>query len=469
MVGLAAVLAFATPGVASAYVYWGNFTTGAIGRANLDGSTPNLSFVPGVSTAFGAAVDGSHVYWTSGTTGQIGRANLDGSAPKLDFITGANFPTGVAVDGSHVYWTNVGGTTIGRANLDGTSPVQSFITMASSPGAVAVDGTHIYWGNSGGATTIGRANLDASGVPNQSFITGTHNPLGLAVDGTHIYWTNNSTGTIGRANLDGTSPNQTFIPAPAGPRGIAVDGAHIYWSNDASGTIGRANLDGTDINQGFIATGNTSAQIALDPFPVATSTALACAPTSVLLSASAICTATVAASATSVAGDSVAFSSGGGGLFAPPSSCLLSATGPTSGSCQLGYTPSEAGTQTLSASYAGGLKNAASTGNAAVDAVGPPSNLFTLAKPELNKKKGTATIVATVPGAGALTDSGTGLKEHSATASAAGAVTLKISGARKTVKKLKHKGKARVTASVTFSPAGGDPSTQSYPLKLRRK
>ena len=69
-----------------------------------------------------------------------------------------------------------------------------------------------------------------------------------------IYWANNGTGTIGRANLDGTGANQSFITgSPASvPCGVAVDGGHIYWANTSFGTIARANLDGTGVDQNFI-------------------------------------------------------------------------------------------------------------------------------------------------------------------------------------------------------------------------
>jgi hypothetical protein len=50
------------------------------------------------------AVDGSHLYWgirelglTAGV-GEVGRANLDGTSPNPNFITGATHPCGVAVD-----------------------------------------------------------------------------------------------------------------------------------------------------------------------------------------------------------------------------------------------------------------------------------------------------------------------------------------------------------------------------------
>ena len=46
----------------------------------------------------------------------------------------------------------------------------------------------------------------------------------------YVYWTNDN-GTIGRANLDGTGVNQSFITGlGTSPQGVAVDGAHAYWT-----------------------------------------------------------------------------------------------------------------------------------------------------------------------------------------------------------------------------------------------
>jgi virginiamycin B lyase len=241
---------------AQAYVYWANAGNGTIGRATLDHSVVNHSFITG-ATGFpgGVAVEGTHIYWTGND--RIGRANLDGGGAKTDFITVAGKAWGIAVGGAHIYWANAGADTIGRANLDGTGVNQSFITGASTPFGVAVEGTHIYWTNSGNGT-IGRADLDGSGV-DQSFITGADYPWGVAVDGAHIYWTNSGNDTIGRANLDGTGADQSFIPGARNSNltgvqltGVAVDGAHIYWANFVPGTIGRANLTGTGVNQSFI-------------------------------------------------------------------------------------------------------------------------------------------------------------------------------------------------------------------------
>ncbi|HKE79511.1 MAG TPA: hypothetical protein VKB54_09395 [Solirubrobacteraceae bacterium] len=89
--------------VDAAHLYWADQGSavagqaGSIGRAQLDGTgvTPNLIGLP--SEPCGVAVDGAHVYWGNGATSPvaithppaIGRANLDGSGANTTFI-----PTG---------------------------------------------------------------------------------------------------------------------------------------------------------------------------------------------------------------------------------------------------------------------------------------------------------------------------------------------------------------------------------------
>jgi streptogramin lyase len=233
------------PVSAQGYIYWAGFH--AIGRANLDGTNVDQSFIIGAGNSLGVAVDSTHIYWTNHDTGTIGRANLDGTNVDQSFIIGASNPLGVAIDGTHIYWTNHSGT-IGRANLDGTEVNQEFISRVESPDAIAVSDAHIFWISSDYLGTIGRANLDGTEV-NRSFIAGGAAPFGLAVDTAHIYWTGFSD-EIGRANFDGTEVDQSFITnvyTRYSQIGLAVNGTHIYW--DGSGTVGRANLDGTGVDR----------------------------------------------------------------------------------------------------------------------------------------------------------------------------------------------------------------------------
>jgi hypothetical protein len=99
------------------------------------------------------ALDGAHVNWADGLAGTIGRANLDGSQATDEFVNaaggdcgtvapGSRGPAGAAVDGTHVYWTNPDQDTIGRANLDGSGVTQTFITGALYPTGIAVEGSN---------------------------------------------------------------------------------------------------------------------------------------------------------------------------------------------------------------------------------------------------------------------------------------------------------------------------------------
>ena len=249
---------------AEAFVYWADVDQGTIGRANLDGSGVDHSFINTASSPLGVAVDSGHVYWTH--LGAIGRANLDGSGVDRSFIAIPSGSFGVAVDPGHVYWTNFASPgSIGRANVDGTGVDQSFITIPSGAWGVAVDAGHVYWADaySFPPGTIGRANLDGTGV-DESFIGGAQGPLGVAVGAGHVFWANGDfPGSIGRANLDGSGVDQSFISGASYPFGVAVDAAHVYWAND-SNTIGRANLDGSGVDQSFISGVNFPRGLAVD-------------------------------------------------------------------------------------------------------------------------------------------------------------------------------------------------------------
>ena len=252
---LAAVLSLALAGQASAHVYWSEQSW--IGRANLDGTRPSLSFLAATGP-LGMAVSGHSLYWGNATKGSIARANVDGSDanPSLITLPGFGVPLAVAVDDEHVYWVDYYGHAIGRANLDGSGVNARFIPLIGSPIGVAVGGGHIYW-TMEASNAIARANLDGSGVqPN--FLTGGISPVGLATDDQYLYWAIRGSNSIGRAKLDGTGADQRFVTGADSPLAVAVDGEHLYWTNgpnDRAGTIGRANLDGSDTDQSFVPTG----------------------------------------------------------------------------------------------------------------------------------------------------------------------------------------------------------------------
>jgi hypothetical protein len=98
-----------------------------------------------------------------------------------------------------------------------------------------------------------------------------------------------------------------------------------------------------------------------------------------------------------------------------------------------------------------------------------PSNAFTLGKPKVNKRKGTAKEPVTVPGQGELTLAGKAVKTTSLAATAAGTVNLQVKPKGKKKRKLNSAGSAKVTITVTYTPTGGLPNSVSKKLVLRKR
>jgi hypothetical protein len=142
------------------------------------------NFIPTGNGVCGIAVTSSYIYWANYETGEIGRANLAGGDVNLHFIKGCG--SGIAIVGNYIYFTASSGEAIGRASLDGDDIDLKFIAgLKGEIAFLAADSSYIFWadwGDRGSGTTIGRANLNGTGV-NQSFIKGTKGGFGIAVTG----------------------------------------------------------------------------------------------------------------------------------------------------------------------------------------------------------------------------------------------------------------------------------------------
>jgi hypothetical protein len=410
-----AVATLALAARADAYVYWTNYDTGTIGRANLDGTGANPSFIAGAGNPGGVAVDAAHVYWTYFDTDAIGRANLDGTGANPSFIAAPTSPgSQVAVDGAHIYWVSKysdaaqgppflgspGTGAIGRANLDGTGVDPTFISGITLPaGGLAVDGSHLYWTsylNAGLSLSagpfpgaIGRANLDGTGVQ-ENFISANPTAAGVAVDEARVWWINSAPKGTGptpgaasilvdgleRANLDGTGAEFVIEPSDAFFFGsaIAVNDAHVYWSGFDS--IGRSNLDGSAVDQCFITGPDARGGVAVDA------------------------------------------------LGPPPSS----------------------------------------------DPGPPPSDEIRLRKAKRNKKRGSAKLTVKVPGPGRLELAKTkDVKGKHKRAEQSGKLKLSVKPRGKAKKRLNKKGKAKVKAKVTYTPDCGASDTEKKKIKLVKR
>jgi virginiamycin B lyase len=129
----------------SGTIYFGQLGGILTEPVNGVGTPVVLASVTANSLPGALAVSGGYVYWASldqvdGST--IARVQTNGSGLDTSFIAGLQTPLGVAVDGTYLYWTDAGGgkNQIGRAPLAAPgAATYDFITEPDGPGAVAVD------------------------------------------------------------------------------------------------------------------------------------------------------------------------------------------------------------------------------------------------------------------------------------------------------------------------------------------
>ena len=212
-------------------MYWTNRVSGAIGilRANLDGTgVEDLVSGLGVPSGIALDVENDTMYWADWGTRKIQRANLDGSNVRDVITARLTTPTGVAVDTENgkIYWADRGGRTKGikRANLNGTR-VQTLVTAGlRAPNGIALDVENgkMYW-TDGGTDQIQRANLDGSEV--ETLVSRgltTPNGIALDLDDGKMYWTDSGSDRIQRADLDGSDIENLVTEGLDTPTDIAL-------------------------------------------------------------------------------------------------------------------------------------------------------------------------------------------------------------------------------------------------------
>src|SRR5262249_5290435 len=188
------------------------------------------SFITGGNTVLGLALDGAHIYWSNGSPlpieQTIGRASLDGTGVNQSFVAAGGGPPGGAAGGrgphSPGHRRALPPGARGRAGLDGTGVTQNFVATGAFPEGLAVDAGHLYWAHVNLSPdpnalddAIGRANLDGTGA-DQNFIFGAFNPAGVAV------------------SPQATVPPPTVPAAPAiGPASVGNASATVQWTAPA--------------------------------------------------------------------------------------------------------------------------------------------------------------------------------------------------------------------------------------------
>jgi hypothetical protein len=378
----ACALVAASASSAQAYVYWSSVTPvtapGAtpIGRADQNATGVNDAFVPGPTGGSGIAVDGSHIYWPDDAANAIGRANLNGSDPDPTFIANATSgldaePNFVTTDGTYIYWTD-GQRYVGRAAIDGTGAQPHFLDVGSNsfPNGIAVSSGTVYVGGFSEIVSF----QDSAGSPHSQIITQVNTDfLGLAIVGDTLYFSTVGVSGDGIWSATTSGANMTQLVSATFPDAIATDGTYLYWTanneyqND--GTIGRGLLTGSGLTMPdptFISGSGDPAGVAVDGVIDPTNTTVSCQPTAVATGAASTCTATVDDSASSSPPTGiVAFNSSASTFFSgSASSCTLRAQADGGADCTVGAVSIAPGTIPISAAYAGDAVHAASSGSA---------------------------------------------------------------------------------------------------------
>lgn len=249
------------PVVVPPSIYY-NLTNGFIGRANIDGTSPNHTFLNTGTTGLSAlAVNDTHLYWVETTNKRIRCADRSGA--NITTVVTLNHADclGLAVNSTYLYWgyrveLNGQVRAIGRYKLDGTDTNHTWITFGVNgqftPMGLAINDNYIFWASNLGMN-IGRANLDGTS-PSNDFCPATGiSQVAAASD--YIYYTQPLRDEIRRRIIASTTITVNFIAPGFYAEGIAATSTHLYWAYRSAGAnaIGRANRDGTGKNINFIA------------------------------------------------------------------------------------------------------------------------------------------------------------------------------------------------------------------------
>jgi hypothetical protein len=468
-------LCLAPTAFARVMVFWSNSTANKISYASPleQGPGADLAINPAfIDTPYGTTIDAAagRVYWLNrGGEGSIGYANLDGSGAGLLNTTGASFgdPSGLAIDpvGGRVYWGNPepGQESIGYANLNGNGGGVIHISgAAAEPSALTIDPSlqRIYWSSSA-ANAISYANLDGGGAHDLDTtgapVTG---PKGVAIDPytNRVYWTNQEGDSIGYANLDGGGGGKAN-PAQAieKPVGLALEGNALYWADGGADRVRAGNFGGCCVVSLEITPGVTQSGVA---FPVILESPRANAV--VKVEGSHRPGSLLTCSTLPWGGDTIeAFR-----YLAPHSVSYqwFRDQKPIAGATGTTVTAGKVGKylcQVTGANFAG------------ANIEQNPHDFIVraeldLKRTTLNRRRGTATVRVAVTGAGRLDAYGKGVANASRK-HVSGTAKIVVRASGKALIKLRNTGKAKVKATIAYTPEGGKAIKRRKTVVLKKK
>ncbi len=252
------------------FLFWADGTS-AIGRSSLTG-TGKINVVTGLNGPVDVALDFStsvppKLYWTEPNVNEVQRINTNGSDFERYYFNPGATPNGIAIDqkSRYAYWTDESQANIIKGLINETtfSDLDTLIDYPNAVngiGGIALDPSNhmMYFAYTAG-NRVQRADYNApTPIAVIEDLATINNPFGVALDLVRrkLYYTSNSlgasnTGTLTRANLDGTNKEILITQTAPGPQrymhDVKVDAKNgiVYWVfTEANGlaTIYKANI-----------------------------------------------------------------------------------------------------------------------------------------------------------------------------------------------------------------------------------
>ncbi|MCX2743481.1 PKD domain-containing protein [Mangrovivirga sp. M17] len=196
-------------------------------RLNPDGSGLE-ELVTGLTEPWLIDVDGNagYMFWTDFSTGDLKRANLDGTDVQTiaTYLDGFEYPEGISVYNGNVYLNDPVLDGILKVSYDGSS-VEQIIPEIGGIG-IGIDKTNetIYFHDQD-AGAIKRADLEGNVEEGWAInlVDTADRIYGISIDVStgKIYWTNRDSGLIGAADLSGENV-ETLAGSLSSPRGLTL-------------------------------------------------------------------------------------------------------------------------------------------------------------------------------------------------------------------------------------------------------
>ena len=182
---------------------------------------------------------------TKGNVGDLRRSTLSGQNVQT-LKSGIRVPSSITVDaaGGTLYWTASNGK-IKSMPAGGAQKAPNVQQGLTNPTGIALSNGYLYWAESRGS--ISRLSLTQSKPKVENIATGLGAPISTGIARGKIYWMEVSsagTGSLHRANVDGTKIEKLKSFQGSPPTGLSVDSSarKLYWTK--ADKVRRASLNG---------------------------------------------------------------------------------------------------------------------------------------------------------------------------------------------------------------------------------